>query len=160
MIHFLLIIPALLLLYTNCDSFKSSESSQASLNNCKPTASLALKAMAFDPQTDCNNTELIHCERRHFRPDVISGEQTGEDCLSDTPYGNLCVSVVDRNYNTSGAEGEPQEFEEGGSYNYSEVNCYMVRFSQSGIPIFQSSTDSLESSLIALHKQCEQGGER
>ncbi len=155
--HFIMIVP-ILLLYSNCDGYKSTDSTLSSLSNCANSASLSLKLLKFDASTDCNDLKLIHCERRVFSPNEDHGENTLESCLESSPYGAICLNITERTYNTTGASSDATEYEPGAAYNYSEVNCYLGRFSHNNKPIFRSSTENLQSSLLALHKQCEEGG--
>lgn len=156
--HYLMIIPALIL-YSNCDGYKSTEDSAGSLSSCTNTASLSLKLLKFDADADCNNTSLVQCDRRVFSPSQDNDQDQAEECLSDSPFGAVCIRLNEHFFNTSQASGETVDFEPGGSYNYQEYNCYMKRYSHNQKPIFQSSEPTLNGSLVALKEQCLQGGE-
>lgn len=156
--HYFLIVP-LLLLYGNCDGYKSTTgTNQSSLSNCTNSASLSLKLLKFNPQNDCDQLSLVQCEKRIFGPEQENGEQDLESCLQNSAYGDVCLNLVERSYNTNGASDLAEDYLVGAQYNYEEVNCYMDRFSHDQKPIFKSSEPTLVASLASLHEQCIQGG--
>ncbi len=152
-----MIIPTLVL-YTNCDGYQSSSQQLGSLSSCTNSASLSLKLLNFDAQKDCENLDLIQCERRSFHPDVETTTTLREECVENVPQGSICLTLTERAYNTEGASENPADYQDGAAYNYEEVNCYLSHFSHNQKPIFQSSTPNLKQSLVALHKSCSAGG--
>ncbi len=155
--HYLMIIPALVL-YTNCDGYQSTSQDLNSLSSCTHSASLSLKLLNFDAELDCENVDLIKCERRSFHPNLQTDTTVREECVENAPQGSICLTLTERSYNTGGASDNPADYAPGAAYNFEEVNCYLSRFSHDQKPIFQSSTGNLKQSLIALHKSCLGGG--
>ena len=154
--HLILLIPVLVL-YTNCDGYKSSDETLGSLGSCANSASLSLKLLKFDPETDCLDKDLISCDVRSFSPENSNQSNNEERCLNHPTYGEVCINLTIRNYNTTGASRDPAEYAPGAAYNYDEVNCHLQKFSHQDVAIFSSSEDNLENSLSALYERCTKG---
>jgi hypothetical protein len=151
----------LLLFFNNCDGgFEArSDSALSSSSSCKLSTNTTLMVMNFNPNTDCNIASDISCEVRSFLPNVHNDQAQSEACLNTSEYGEVCLDLSTTTYDTSAADGTAEDFLPGGTYNYTEYNCYNKKFLHDNQPIFQSSESSLAEALTRLHIACKSGGD-
>ncbi len=156
--HWILIFPVLIL-YVNCDGYKSATSREISSQTCVNSAKHSLKLQNFEASADCFDLENIVCEKRSFRPNIPTATSKGEECLQSETWGDICVELTYLDFNTSEASSDPELYKSGASYNYQEYNCYIKNFKHHGKVIFHASHQHLSESLEDLYRSCLQGGE-
>ena len=157
--HLLLLLPVLVL-YGNCGSYEGSTGDTLGSQSCMNSAQHSRKLLNFDAETDCENAELISCDSRRFSPDTRNLEFEQDICDRSESFGDHCLTVKFRHYDTSSAEGAGEDFEPGGEYNYQEFNCYMKKYTHNDQAIFQSSAPTLRESLDQLYANCLKGAKK
>lgn len=155
-LHWLLILPVLIL-YVNCDGYKPADSRDINSQTCHNSAKHSLKLQNFDASKDCSHWDDVVCEKRSFRPDLPTKISLADECLNTEVWGDICIEITYRDYDTSGASLDSSLYEPGASYNYQEYNCYFASFKHHGEAIFNSSHELLNESLNSLYKSCVEG---
>lgn len=151
------VLSLLLFPFQNCGTgFKSAQLEQNSDLQCKAARKAeALRKSWPAAELGCGNFGNYECERRIFSPDIATMSHQLKECL---PGGETCVDVNVFQFNTQAARNsseDPNDFKPGGSYNHEEIRC-QHRFTYRGTRVFEAQRDSLEESLAAVMKACEQ----
>jgi hypothetical protein len=155
--HWLFLLP-FIVLYNNCGGFKKIDTQKVlGSSTCQISAKVSLKLAQFSIN-ECDKLSDIVCEKRLFNPEVLSGDYLVKECISSSTLGEHCFDLMVRQYDTSQADGEPEEFALGGSYNYQEINCYNKKWTHNNVAIFTSSAQSSVAAVEQLYKKCIEGG--
>jgi hypothetical protein len=144
--------------YTNCSTFVPSGEFIGMSSLC--AAELRAKPVApFDSASICEPAENYQCNLRIFRPG-LEEKNTSEVICVDLDNGRSCVRTTVISFNTERArEGaEPEDFDEGGSYNHEEATCVNTRIKNSNVTVFSGESSNIPEALARAVQSCRKGG--
>jgi hypothetical protein len=156
---YLLLIPATLVIlfgFSNCGSYEPSLTSLTELSAQTCTAQARAKISADFSSSVCDDISNFECERRVFRPGIVSGQSEKIECFSIGRKSDVCVSVTTNSFDTEGARAssDPKEFEEGGEFNREEIQCWNTKVQKQSIALIQAEASSLSEALDLALDEC------
>jgi hypothetical protein len=157
----IVVLPILLLGYTNCGQFKSvAELASGLSSSC--VAKIRETAKVSFASTVCEDMSAFKCDRRVFKPDANAETKTQRECVKNDSGEEACVDVTTYSFDTEGARdgASPGAFDQGGEYNREEVQCMNSMVLRQNISVVAADASSLQDALSKAVVQCHEKGTR
>jgi hypothetical protein len=155
----IVIIPILLVTYTNCGQFKSVGELATILTSTCVSKIRATTKVAFASSV-CSDISSFKCDRRVFKPGAVDEKTTKQECTRLTSGEEVCVNVTTYSFDTAGArEGaSPGAFDEGGEYNREEYQCMNGLVLRQNVTVVSEDAVSLSEALSKAISSCHEKG--
>lgn len=159
----IIIVPILMVTYTNCGKFESvgeiaSNLSSSCVAKIRETAKVAFASSV------CADVSSFKCDRRVFKPGVVDGKSTKQECVKlvtgDGAGDEACVEVTTHSFNTDAArEGAAiGAFDLGGEYNREEYQCMNALVLRQNVSVVSADANSLTDALSEAISSCHEKG--
>jgi hypothetical protein len=159
-LHFLFIIPVLLLGYANCGEFKSVGEIASNLSSsCVAKVRSATNLVSFSSDI-CNDMATFSCDRRVFRPSANAATSKKNECVHQANGEDACVEVTTFGFPTESArqDAAPGAYDEGGEYNHEEVQCMNSSVMLRNISVVVGEGPTLDEALSSAISRCQEKG--
>ena len=155
----LIIVPILLVTYTNCGQFKSVGELAGNLTSSCVAKIRATSKIALASSV-CSDLASFKCDRRVFKPGISDVKTTMTECVRLKSGEDACVPVTTFSFDTEGArEGAaPGAFDEGGEYNRTEYQCMNAVVLRQNITVVSTDATSLSDALSDAITSCHEKG--
>ncbi|RYZ69886.1 MAG: hypothetical protein EOP05_14150 [Proteobacteria bacterium] len=155
----IIVVPILLVTYTNCGQFQQGVDLAKNLSsNC--VAKIRETAKVNFSSTVCADMTAFECDRRVFKPGANAGTTTKHECVRSPAGEDSCVKVTTYTFDTENARKEagPGAFDSGGDYNHEEVQCINKMVTRQNISVVNSDAPTLEEALPEAVSLCLEKG--
>ena len=155
----IIVVPILLVTYTNCGQFQQGVDLAKNLSsNC--VAKIRETAKVNFASTVCADMTAFKCDRRVFKPGASAETSTKHECIRSPAGEDSCVKVTTYSFDTEGARdgAAPGAFDLGGEYNHEEVQCMNSMVLRQNISVVSSDAGSLDEALPQAISRCHEKG--